>query len=101
MLLFSTDGALIREINLDMPWNDRVGPFRSQQVGGWAARPVRESVFPVDDGFLVACNGYRERDGFMRNVLAVYSWDGKLQKVINLPERPKTHPLEDFIMSAI
>jgi len=69
MLVFTVDGELKQEYALDMPWNDKnaENPAYSRQYG-YATRGYIFSMQVIEDGFLVACRGFKRRDGIMKNI---------------------------------
>lgn len=102
VLVFSPQGELKKELTLEMPWNDRQFPNPVHRPKyGYAARELIHSMQVFSDGFMVACRGFKKRDGIMKNIVAKYSWDGDLMEIIHLPPLPETESLEDFLHGAV
>ena len=102
LLIFSPTGELKQEIALDMPWNyeQDPNPYGSQRTG-FATRTLTMSMQVIEDGFLVACKGIARRGSLAHNIVAVYSWNGTLNRVIHFPPTPGNYPLEDYIHGAV
>ena len=101
-LLFTPQGEQHRDIKLDMPWQGEkeVNPFYSEQFGTYAARSLVASVTIIEDGFVIASNGYDKKQKRAVAVLAQYDWDGTLQKIIELPMPVDPEPLEGRLHGA-
>ncbi len=100
--IYSRQGMLLRSYDLEMPWDDdpNGNPYGSRKTG-YGTRDLFWSMQGIDDGFLISCRGLDRRANKYRSIVAIYTWDGTLSKVIHLPPTSTNYPQEHYMQGAV